>query len=362
MDEQQLRERLNDLIAHRTPERNGPSTVLAIESLDGTFTWSSGIGPASAREPSTIDATSPYFAASITKLYVAVLTLQLCADGLIDLDTPLVEVVPHDLTGLHVIDGIDRTGELTVGQALAHTTGLPNYLEDTVRGGSSLLVEALTADRRWGLDEVIDRSRTVLRPQFAPGHRNRAHYSDTNYQLLGAAIEHVTSQPINTVLGERIGEPLGLSATRLFDPDRDDIDAVATLFHGRDQLRHPLLLGSAGADGGLVTTAAESLVFLRALVTGALLPMADVETMQATWRRIFLPFRYGMGIMRFGLPRVFTGFRNLTMIGHSGASGALLFFVPAQGLLVAGTVNQLEPRSDSFRLATRALALVASAR
>ena len=44
---------------------------------------------------------------------------------LIDLDTPLTKVVPLDLTGLHVIDGVDRTGELTVGQALAHTTGLP---------------------------------------------------------------------------------------------------------------------------------------------------------------------------------------------------------------------------------------------
>jgi len=229
MDEQRLRERLDDLITRQDPDGSGPSTVLAIESLDRTFMWSSGSGPASVRESSTIDATSPYFAASITKLYVAVLTLQLRADGLIDLDTPLVEVVPHDLTGLHVIDGVDRTRELTIGQALAHTTGLPNYLEDTVRGGSSLLDEALIADRRWGLDEVIDRSRKVLRPQFTPGHRNRAHYSDTNYQLLGAMIEHVTSQPVNAALRQRIGEPLGLRSTRLFDPDpdRDDVDAVA---------------------------------------------------------------------------------------------------------------------------------------
>ena len=362
MDEQRQRERLDDLITGRDPDGTGPSTVLAIESLDGTFTWSSGSGPASARESATIDATSPYFAASITKLYVAVLTLQLRADGLIDLDTPLVEVVPHDLTGLHVIDGVDRTGELTIGQALAHTTGLPNYLEDTARGGSSLLDEALAADRRWGLDEVIDRSHSVLEAKFAPGLRNRAHYSDTNYQLLGAMIEHVTSQPTDAVLRERISEPLGLRTTRLFDPDRDDIDAVATLFHRRERLRHPLLLGSVGSDGGLVTTAAESLVFLRALWSGALLSMTDVDAMQATWRRIFFPFRYGLGMMRFGLPSVLTGFRNMTMIGHSGATGALLFVVPDQGLLVAGTLNQLEPRRAPFRLAIRALGTVSSAR
>ena len=268
----------------------------------------------------------------------------------------------HDLTGLHVIGGIDRTGELTVGQALAHTTGLPNYLEDTVRGRPSLLDDALDEDRSWGLDEVIERSRSVLRPRFEPGTRNRAHYSDTNYQLLGAAIEHVASRSLDLVLHDRIGAPLGLRSTFLFDPDRDDVDAVARLFHRRRQLRHPLMLGSVGADGGLVTTAAESLVFLRALLSGALVPTADVEAMQSTWRRIFFPFRYGLGMMRFRVPAPLTGFRDLTMVGHSGASGALLFAVPAQQLLIAGTVNQLEPRSASFRLAVRALGLVAAAR
>jgi len=362
MDEQQLRERLDDLITRRDADRTVPSAVLAIESLDRSFTWSGGSGPASIRESSPIGADSPYFAASITKLYVAVLVLQLRADGLIDLDTPLVDVVPHDLIGLHVIGGVDRTAQMTVGQALAHTTGLPNYLEDAARGGTSLLDDVLVTDRRWGLDEVVDRSRTMLRPKFAPGHRNRAHYSDTNYQLLGAAIEHVTSRPLDDVLRARIDEPLGLSTTRLFDPDRDQVDEVATLFHGAQQLRHPLLLGSVGADGGLVTTANESLVFLRALLTGALVPMADVDAMQATWRRIFFPFHYGLGMMRFRLPRVLTGLRDMTMVGHSGASGALLFVAPEQGLLIAGTVNQLDERSASFKLAVRAIAMVASAR
>jgi CubicO group peptidase (beta-lactamase class C family) len=362
MDQQQLRTRLDDLVARQRPDRRGPSAVLAIESLDGAFTWSAGAGPASVRDASPIDTTSPYFAASITKLYVAVLTLQLRRDGLLGLDTPLVEVVPYDLAGLHVIGGVDRTGELTIGQALAHTTGLPNYLEDSVRGRDSLLDQALAADRSWGLDQVIDRSRTELGAKFEPGRRKRAHYSDTNYQLLGAAIEHVTGQSLDEVLRERICGPLGARSTHLFDPDRDDVDAVATLFNRRQQLRHPLLLGSVGADGGVVTTAGESLVFLRSLLSGELLTTADLEAMQATWRRIFFPFRYGLGVMRFRLPRALTGFRNLTLVGHSGASGALLFFAPEQELLVAGTVNQLEPRSVGFRLALRALGMVASSR
>lgn len=362
MDEPRLHRRLDDLVAQQRRTGTGPSAVLAIESLDGTFAWSSGVGPASVRDPSTIDATSPYVAASITKLYVAVVALQLRLDGLLDPDAPLVAVVPHDLTGLHVLDGVDRTGELTVGQALSHTTGLPNYLEDPAPGGGSLLDEVLEHDRAWGVEEVIERSRTVLRPVFPPGHRNRAHYSDTNYQLLGAAIEHVTGQRLEDVLRARVLDPLDLRTTRMFDPQRDDIDSIASLYLRERQLRPPLLLGSVGADGGLITTAAESITFLRALRSGALLPASEVAAMQETWRRIFFPFRYGVGMMRFRLPSALTGFRRIELVGHSGASGSLAFFLPDRGLLVAGTVNQLEPRSTSFRLAIRALSMVASAR
>jgi hypothetical protein len=76
-----------------------------------------------------------------------------------------------------------------------------------------------------------------------------------------------------------------------------------------------------------------------------------VAETQAEWRRIFVPFRYGLGVMRFRLPRLVTGLTPLTMVGHSGASGALAFHLPEHGLLVSGTVNQLEPRSESFKLA-----------
>jgi len=41
------------------------------------------------------------------------------------------------------------------------------------------------------------------------------------------------------------------------------------------------------------------------------------------------------------------------MVGHSGASGAVLYHVPALDLYVSGTVNQVEKRSLSCNLLTR---------
>lgn len=355
-----LHRRLDDLIDRHRPAEDAPSVVIAIESLDNRFRWHGGGGPASVADTNEIDSTSPYFSASITKLFVAIVVMQLRAEGRVGLDTPLVDVVPHDLSRLHVLDGVDHTASMTVSQALAHTTGLPNYLEDTPRRGRSFLDETLDADRSWGVPDVIEHSREILRPRFIPGTARRAYYSDTNYQLLGAAIEHITGHPLDTAIRTRLTDPLGLAETRLFDGTRDDIDSIATLFHGDRLLRHPLLMTSVGADGGIVTSADDSMTLLRAWLEGRLLSPDDVALMQATWRRIFRPFRYGLGVMQFRLPRVLTGMRSMEMIGHSGASGALMFVVPAQGLLVTGTVNQLESRSQPFKLAMQLLTKVAA--
>lgn|GEM_PF-2921593 len=57
---------------------------------------------------------------------------------------------------------------------------------------------------------------------------------------------------------------------------------------------------------------------------------------------------------RFALPRYYTLFSKVApMVGHSGASGAVLYHVPALDLYVSGTVNQVEKRSLSCNLLTR---------
>ena len=73
--------------------------------------------------------------------------------------------------------------------------------------------------------------------------------------------------------------------------------------------------------------------------------------MQGQWNAIFAPLQYGTGLMRFALPRYYTLFKAVPpMIGHSGASGAVLFYVPALDLYVSGTVNQIKKRSLSYNL------------
>ncbi len=76
--------------------------------------------------------------------------------------------------------------------------------------------------------------------------------------------------------------------------------------------------------------------------------------MQAQWNPIFTPVEYGMGMMRYDLPRFFTIFVKVpAMVGHSGASGAVLYYVPELDLYIAGTVNQIKNRSLPYRVMTQ---------
>jgi CubicO group peptidase (beta-lactamase class C family) len=126
------------------------------------------------------------------------------------------------------------------------------------------------------------------------------------------------------------------------------------MLYGKQRVAIPRAMASVRADGGIVSTAGDGLAFLQAFMTGRLFPLAYLDEMQRPWNAIFTPLQYGMGLMRFALPRYYTLFRVVPpMIGHSGASGAVLFYVPTLDLYVSGTVNQIKKRSLSYNLLTR---------
>jgi D-alanyl-D-alanine carboxypeptidase len=105
-------------------------------------------------------------------------------------------------------------------------------------------------------------------------------------------------------------------------------------------LGHPGL-GPRRISATLVSTLDDELAFLDAFFGGRLLPAALLAEMATDWHRIFFLIQYGTGIMRFSMPRVLTGFRVVPpFVGHSGASGTVMFRAADLGVTVVGTVNQ----------------------
>jgi CubicO group peptidase (beta-lactamase class C family) len=206
-----------------------------------------------------------------------------------------------------------------------------------------------------GNDRAIDTPQAMeivrsLSPHFAPGTRGKAYYSNANYRLLGAIIESVTEKSMAANFKERIFDPLDLTCTYLFDcASHLPGDHPATIYLKDAPARVPKYLSSNVSDGGLVSTAAECLVFLRAFFEGRLFNKALFERM-GQWNSIFFPLRYGYGLMYFRLPR-FVSLRSLPeFIGHSGTTGSFAFTCPSMSLYLAGTVNQIASPARPFFL------------
>src|SRR5690606_27270493 len=155
--------------------------------------------------------------------------------------------------------------------------GLADYFEQKRADGGTTFGRALAQDAGWDLDEVLRVTKTQLTPKFAPRTRGKAFYSDTNYQLLGAIIEAVTGMTYARVVDQRIAAPHGLEATYVFDHTTSgSYDKVAPMLHGRTPLRIPRTMASVQADGGVVSTADESLRLVQAFFGGRLFDPAHL--------------------------------------------------------------------------------------
>lgn len=297
------------------------------------------------------DPDRPFFIASATKLFVTAIAARLRARGELDWDAPFARYVPHlDVSGLCVIDGVDHTSQVTVRQLLAHTSGIADYFEGRRPDGTTTMQRFLQQDFAWDIHDVIRWTRDMP-AAFAPGTPGRAAYSDTNFQLLGAIIERATGRTFAAAMQEEVCAPLGLTRTWCLDGQSiDRYDEVARFRVGDALPSIPLAMSSVGADGGVASTLHDSQRFLRAFLGGGLFDRAVMGEITAEWRRIFRPLRYGTGIMLFRLPRLMAPFGAPDFIGHSGASGTVMFGVGGTGTTIVLTTNQAERRDLPFRM------------
>ena len=343
------------------------NAVVALADTEGGY-WAAAAGIAHAGEGDGMKVDTPIFVASITKMYVAAATMMLGERGLLSLDDQIALYLPAEMvTGLHRYKGRDYSDQLRVYHLVSQTSGLPDYFEAAPKGGRSLFDRLVTeGDTSWDLEYVVDLAKTQLTPRFAPeppGQVNtgrKAHYADTNYQLLGAVIEAVTGKPLQGVLEELIIGPLSLSATHLHgEPQAPGQGAPATIYYGERPLYLDGAMRSFGPDGGLVSNVQDSLRFLRAVMEGDLFENPATLERMRNWKRIFFPMQYGLGLMRFKLPRILSPFSPTPeLVGHSGVSSAFLFYNADARLYVAGTLNQLKNQGRPFQLMLKLMNLV----
>jgi D-alanyl-D-alanine carboxypeptidase len=346
--------KLHAILAAQIRRGGVHNIVAAVQSLDRSLDFAGAAGIADPLTGSAMTTDTPYFIASVTKMYTAAVAMRLHQAGRLDLEAPLSRYLPDTLThGIHLYKGVDYSQRILVRQLIDQSSGLPDHEVERPKGGVSLMDEL-----KAGHDRTIDTAAALeiarrLKPHFPPGAPGKAYYSNLNYRLLGEIIETVTGGSMAANFAEHIFAPLGLQHTYLYNWQEPPAQPPATIYLKNAPVHVPKYLASNVSDGGLVSTVAESLRFLRAFFEGELFDRALLARM-TQFNPMFFPLRYGYGLMHFQLPRYFSIRPLPEFTGHSGSTGSFAFFCPSRAgatnrpLFLAGTVNQIAPQKPFF--------------
>ncbi|WP_407343603.1 serine hydrolase domain-containing protein [Pengzhenrongella phosphoraccumulans] len=240
--------------------RGGVAVAMAGNDNELTLAAAGTDGP----DGGSLEPDDAFRVGSLSKTFVAVMVLQLVADGALGLDDLVVDHDPE----LTIADGV------TIRQLLAHRSGIPEHTD-------SELAPVLLADpaHAWTPADVLDLVADQPR-DFEPGEEFA--YSNTNYVVAGLLLESVTGMSLADNLSLRIVEPLALTSTWFAPADgRTPIGGFSRSLPGGDTggASYVGLETAAGAAGALVSTASDLATFLRALAHGELLPASTYAEM-----------------------------------------------------------------------------------
>ncbi|MCP4803891.1 MAG: serine hydrolase [Proteobacteria bacterium] len=157
-----------------------PGIALAVV-LDGETAFVGAWGDAQygSSIPLTVDTRMRWN--SVSKMHVALATLGLVEEGVLDLETPVSEYT--DLSG--------EVGDLTLHQAMTHTTALPDWWTTQC---------SVDIDEYWaGYDNELHAEPGTL-----------YNYSNVGWSLVGHVLEEQTGQDFISLMDERVLEPAGM--------------------------------------------------------------------------------------------------------------------------------------------------------
>jgi beta-lactamase class C len=263
---------------------------------------------------------SMFLLGSITKPFAAVAAMVLSDRGELRLSDRVVKYIPE------FSEGVRR--EITIGQLLTHTSGLPDQLADN---------NAMRARHATLADFVQGTVRTPL--LFAPG--TKYHYQSMGILLAAEIVQRIARTPLPEFLAKHVFAPLGMKRTVLglgafkksdmmpMQTEHAAPEAGAGDPKAKDWDWNSDYWRNLGAPwGGAHSTAEDMAVFLRSFLH------PDGKVLREETARLMiqdhtpgLEAHRGLGFM-VG-PEGFGKGCSARAFGHSGSTGTLAWADPA---------------------------------
>lgn len=274
--------------------------------------------------------------ASLSKLFTALVVLQLVEDGQLALDEPVAGRLPGFAAGGK--DGV------TVRHLLTHTSGLPAGME------------------LWtGYGTVAERRDAALGVELAAPPGTQRIYSDLGFIALGELAEAVTGYGLDELVAARITGPLGMEDTG-YRPESGLRPRIAAtehqpwagrgLVHGEVSDPNAWALGGVAGHAGLFSTAEDLAVLAQTLLNGGRYGDARIlnpETMGRLMDPEPVPAAAG-DVQALGFLRDRDWFMgdlaSPQVVGHTGYTGTSLAIDPRTDTIVILLTNRVHPGPD----------------
>lgn len=290
---------------------------------DGKTVLAKGYGFRSLEPKQPVTTTTMFPVGSVTKQFTCSAALLLQQDGKLSMRDPVAKYAPKATAA-------DRLTLLDLGQ---HVSGYRDYYPlDFVDREMQAPVPA---------DTII--ARYATRPlDFEPG--TRWSYSNTNFTILGKAIETASGKTMPAFLNERIFTPLGMTRTA-YDPPATDTGMArgyTSYALAAPSRALPEASGWTGAAGAIFSTPTDLLKWDLALIDGKILAPASYATL-TTPRTLADGRSTGYGC---GMSVQLTG--DQVVFQHGGAVAGSV----AQNVILPGTRSAIAVLSNADFAAT----------
>jgi CubicO group peptidase (beta-lactamase class C family) len=278
---------------------------------------------------------SIYDLASVSKVVATTaMAMVLYERGLLDLETPVVSVLPK--FGVREC----QRSAVTIHMLLAHCSGLPAY--------EKLFLRAHTRE------ELLRRAFSV-ELVAAPG--TQAEYSDIGFIVLGAVLERIADEPLDHFCQREVFGPLGMSHTTFkppvswrasMPPTADDRSFRARVIQGEVQDENASVLGGVAGHAGVFASAGDVARFAQAMLNGGA-PILRADTVSLFTGRESSPegTSRALGWDTPSKPSQSGKYFSAQSFGHLGYTGTSLWIDPARHLSVTLLTNRTWPDCDN---------------
>ena len=296
--------------------------LVALKAL-GRFTYEA--------DAESVSNASIFDLASLTKVIATTaMTMILYERGLVDLEMPVVGIVPEFATN------DPRREAVTIQMLLAHSSGLPAYEKLFLRARNR--------------EEVLS---AALTTSLAADPGTQAKYSDIGFIVLGVALERIADESLDAFCQREIFGPLGMSHT-CFNPPaswRASIPPTAhdrtfrnRIIQGEVQDENASVLGGVAGHAGVFATAQDVATFAHIMLSGGG-PILRPEPISLFTRRQSSPpgTSRALGWDTPSSPSQSGKHFSARSFGHLGYTGTSLWVDPERQLSVTLLTNRTWP-------------------